>query len=67
MGPEWFSCWTSSPTHMTAVHVFLPLAALRHGWWFLRSGVLNGVLLAPSHTVSPILLRDNGVVTYLSL
>ena len=67
MGPEWFSSWTSSATHMSAVHVFLPLAALRHGWWFLGSGVLNGVLLAPSRKVSPILLRNNGVVTYLSL
>ena len=43
----------------------LPLAPLRRGWWFLGSGVLGWVLLAPSRVgVSAVLLGGGGVLLW---
>ena len=32
MAADWFSCWTSCATHMSAVHVRFPLATFLQGW-----------------------------------
>ena len=62
-----FSSWACSAAQVSRVQVLSPLAALHHGWWFLGLGVLKGVLLAPSRTVSSILVTDSRVLTYLCL